>query len=59
VAICRSGTKTLVHPEAGMLDLDCRILRPEGIGQLLVVFTAAPGSRAAGQLRELSVVHTR
>jgi hypothetical protein len=57
VAICRSGTKTLVHPEAGMLDLECQILRAEGLGQLLVVFTAAAGSRAAEQLRELSVVH--
>ncbi|MBE1491316.1 helix-turn-helix transcriptional regulator [Plantactinospora soyae] len=54
VAICRSGTKTLVHPDTGMLDLECQILRAEGLGQLLVTFTAAPGSRAAAQLRELS-----
>jgi transcriptional regulator with XRE-family HTH domain len=56
VAVCRSGTKTLVHPETGQLDLQCQILRAEGFGQLLVVFTAAAGSRAAGQLRQLSVL---
>jgi transcriptional regulator with XRE-family HTH domain len=59
VAICRSGTKTLVHPEVGMLDLECQILRTEGLGQLLVAFTAAAGSRAAGQLRELSIAHAQ
>ncbi|MDP9844378.1 helix-turn-helix transcriptional regulator [Streptosporangium lutulentum] len=57
VAVCRSGTKALVHPRVGVLELECQILRTEGLGQLLVAFTAAPGSRAAGQLRELSLVH--
>ncbi|MFK3978991.1 helix-turn-helix transcriptional regulator [Micromonospora sp. NPDC050397] len=56
VAICRSGTKTLVHPEIGTIDLDCQILRAEGPDQLLVVFTAAAGSRAAEQLRRISPV---
>jgi transcriptional regulator with XRE-family HTH domain len=52
-AVCRSGTKTLVNPRVGTLDLECQILENDGVGQLLVVFTAAPGSRAAEQLREL------
>ncbi|GAB2808055.1 helix-turn-helix transcriptional regulator [Actinoallomurus bryophytorum] len=56
-ALCRSGTKTLVHPVIGTLDLQCQILENDGYGQLLVVFTAAPGSRAAGQLRELMAAH--
>ncbi|WP_436760172.1 hypothetical protein [Streptosporangium sp. V21-05] len=30
---------------------------PEGLGQLLVVLTAASGSRAADRLRDLSAVH--
>jgi transcriptional regulator with XRE-family HTH domain len=56
-AICRSGTKTLVHPEIGSLDLQCQILENDGSGQLLVVFTAATGSHAAEQLRRLMAAH--
>jgi transcriptional regulator with XRE-family HTH domain len=56
-AVCRSGTKTLTHPKIGMIDLQCQILESDGPGQLLVVFTAAPGSRAAEQLRELTAAH--
>ncbi|WP_281278658.1 hypothetical protein [Micromonospora pisi] len=56
VAICRSGTKTLVHPESGMIDLQCQILRAEDLDQLVVIFTPAAGSRAAEQLRRLSAV---
>lgn len=59
VAICRSGLKTLVHPEVGMLDLHAQILRPEGLGQLLVVFTAAAGSPAAEKLHRLSTAHAK
>lgn len=56
VAICRSGTKALVHPDIGTIELDCQILRAEGPDQLLVAFTAAAGSRAAAQLRGLGTV---
>jgi transcriptional regulator with XRE-family HTH domain len=53
-AICRAGTKTLVHPEAGTFDLQCQILENVGSGQLLVAFTAAPGSQAAEQLSRIT-----
>ena len=56
-AICRAGTKTLVNPMIGTLDLQCQILENGGSGQLLVVFTAAIGSREAEQLRELTAAH--
>ncbi|MEV4627364.1 hypothetical protein AB0J90_13840 [Micromonospora sp. NPDC049523] len=56
VAICRSGTKALVHPAIGTIELECQILRAEGPEQLLVAFTAATGSRAAAQLRGLGAV---
>jgi transcriptional regulator with XRE-family HTH domain len=56
-AICRAGTKTLVNPAVGTLDLQCQILENDASGQLLVVFTAAAGSRAAVQLRELTAAH--
>ena len=54
VAICRSGTKTLCHPAIGTFDLDAQILHAEGLGQLLVVFTAPPGSTAVARLKELA-----
>jgi transcriptional regulator with XRE-family HTH domain len=53
VAICRSGTKTLLHPAIGTFDLDAQILHAEGVGQLLVAFTAPPGSEAVNRLRDL------
>ncbi|GAA5186972.1 hypothetical protein GCM10023322_34270 [Rugosimonospora acidiphila] len=53
VAICRSGTKTLLHPRIGTVDLQCQILRHEGVGQLLAAFTAPAGSSEAARLREL------
>ena len=54
VAVCRAGTKTMLNPRFGRADLDCQILRHEGEGQLLVAFTAAPGSHAATQLARLT-----
>jgi transcriptional regulator with XRE-family HTH domain len=54
VAICRSGTKTLCHPDVGLIDLDCQILEANGAGQLLVTFTAPAGSPAEKQLRTLA-----
>jgi transcriptional regulator with XRE-family HTH domain len=53
VSICRGGPKTLLHPTAGVLDLQAQILEADGPGQLLVTFTAPLGSYAAARLREL------
>ncbi|TYC05150.1 helix-turn-helix domain-containing protein [Micromonospora sp. WP24] len=54
VAVCRSGTKTMAHPHVGRLDLQCQILRHEGMGHVLVTFTAAPDSPAAHRLRTIT-----
>jgi transcriptional regulator with XRE-family HTH domain len=54
VAICRSGTKTLLHPRTGPIDLDVQILDQTGVGQILVVFTAPARSATADRLRLLT-----
>jgi len=54
VAVCRSGTKTLVHPRTGPMDLDVQILEQGTAGQLLVVFTAPAHTRAAHLLGQLT-----
>lgn len=52
VAICRHGSRTMVHPMIGALDLDVQILRAEGAGHLVVVFTAGAGTPAADGLHQ-------
>jgi transcriptional regulator with XRE-family HTH domain len=54
VHVCRSGPVTLVHPVAGMLDLQAQILEADGPGQLLVTFTAPQGSSGAARLSEIA-----
>jgi hypothetical protein len=48
--------KTIDHPDAGELELDCDVLSVHGADLRIIVFTAAPGSEAAGKLRLLSVL---
>jgi transcriptional regulator with XRE-family HTH domain len=48
--------KTLVHPELGVIDVDCQALFTEDQGQVLLVLTAAPGTESAEKLRLLSVI---
>lgn len=55
VAICRSGTKTVLHPRTGPIDLDVQILDQTAVGQILVVFTAPAQSAAAAKLPLLSL----
>jgi transcriptional regulator with XRE-family HTH domain len=50
----REDRKTVHHPEAGPLTLDCDVLLDEEYDQRVVLYTAAPGSREEGQLRELT-----
>jgi transcriptional regulator with XRE-family HTH domain len=53
----RSGTlKRFVHPEVGLLTLDCQVLTAENLTEKLVVFTASPGSEDADRLALLSVI---
>jgi transcriptional regulator with XRE-family HTH domain len=49
-------SKRIRHPELGVLDLDCNVLHVQGDDQVLLVYSAAPGSRAAEALALLGVV---
>jgi transcriptional regulator with XRE-family HTH domain len=56
--VAHHGTerKTIDHPALGELELDCDVLSVHGADLRIIVFTAAPGSEAAGKLRLLSVL---
>jgi transcriptional regulator with XRE-family HTH domain len=49
-------SKRIRHPELGPLDLDCNVLHIQGDDQVLLVYSAAPGSREAEALALLGVV---
>jgi transcriptional regulator with XRE-family HTH domain len=51
-----SDTKRIRHPEFGLLDLDCNVLDVHGDDQVLLVYSAAPGTRAAEALELLSLI---
>jgi hypothetical protein len=56
VGIRPRQVKRYLHPEVGLLELDCQVLRdPEGTHSLLV-WTAPPGSASDERLRLLSVI---
>lgn len=48
--------KVIRHPELGPLDLECTVLQVHGDDQTLLVYSAPPGSPAAGALALLRVV---
>jgi hypothetical protein len=48
--------KRIVHPTVGELVLDCQTLVAETEGQVLLVFTATPGSEDAEKLRLIGIV---
>jgi hypothetical protein len=50
--------KTVVHPELGEIELDCQLLINDNDGQVLLIFTAVPGSVDDGKLELLSVIGT-
>ena len=54
-----SEQKRVVHPNVGVLTLDCQILTAENQLQDLVIFTATPGSDDADKLAFLSIIGTR
>jgi transcriptional regulator with XRE-family HTH domain len=49
-------TKRIRHPELGVVELDCNVLHVQGDDQVLVVYSARPGSREAEALALLGVV---
>lgn len=48
--------KTFLHPEVGPMELDCETLSADNDVQILLVFTATPGSESAERLRLLGVL---
>ncbi len=48
--------KRFVHPEVGLLEVQCQTLLDTQQGHLLLVYTAVPGSETAEKLQLLSVV---
>jgi transcriptional regulator with XRE-family HTH domain len=48
--------KTFLHPEVGQMELDCETLSAEDDSQILLVYTATPGTESAERLRLLDVV---
>lgn len=51
-----SDYKRMVHPRVGELELHCQQLIAADEGQILLVYTATPGTENADKLRLLSVI---
>ena len=52
-AVHASATKTIDHPDAGPLTLECDVLRVEGSDLRIVVYSAAPGTPDAEAISRL------
>jgi hypothetical protein len=48
--------KTFLHPQVGRLELECQVLVAETEAQMLLVYTATPGTESAERLQLLSVI---
>lgn len=48
--------KTILHPQVGRLELECQVLIDRSEAQILLVYTATPGTETADRLRLLDVV---
>lgn len=48
--------KTILHPQVGRLELECQLLIDSSEAQLLLVYTATPGTESAERLRLLGIV---
>ncbi|WP_380159261.1 helix-turn-helix transcriptional regulator [Kineococcus sp. R86509] len=56
----KTGTrKRLVHPQLGVLEVDCQSLWTENRAQALLVFTGVPGTEAQEKLDLLQVIGTQ
>jgi hypothetical protein len=52
----RSNTKTIRHPELGIIELDCDALHMPESDQRMIVYSAPPTSPAAAALALLRVI---
>ena len=58
IGVSPQEIKRLVHPEVGVLELNCQTLLDPGQSHLLFVYTAVPGSETHERLQLLSVLGT-
>jgi len=56
VAVRRLDRKTIRHPAVGPITVDCDVLRTDGSGLTIIVYTAAPGSPDAAKLDLVRVI---
>jgi transcriptional regulator with XRE-family HTH domain len=56
VGLRPTGVKRVLHPEVGLLELHCQLLHDLEQSQILLVYTASPGSESYEKLRLLSVI---
>jgi hypothetical protein len=54
IAALHETHKTIEHPQLGLLQLDCDVLRVDGADLRVVLFTAAPGTPQADALSLLA-----
>lgn len=56
VAVRRADTKRFVHPEVGVVQVDCEVLATTDEGQRLVILGARPGTEDAERLQLIGVL---
>ncbi|WP_286346850.1 helix-turn-helix transcriptional regulator [Frondihabitans sucicola] len=56
VAVRRGEEKRIAHPQLGVIEVQCQILKVNDDSQWLLVFTATPGTESAGRLELLGVI---
>jgi transcriptional regulator with XRE-family HTH domain len=56
VAVLQSERKTLLHPHAGQLDVQCDIVLSPGTGNRLLMFRPQPGTQTAEKLDFIRVL---
>ncbi|WP_352303228.1 helix-turn-helix transcriptional regulator [Kineosporia sp. NBRC 101731] len=56
VGVRETDHKTIVHPELGDIEVDCQKLFTDNRAQMLLVFTAQPGSEGYEKLQLLGVL---
>jgi transcriptional regulator with XRE-family HTH domain len=56
VSIPREHHKRILHPELGLIELQCQVLTDPQQGHSLLVYTATPGSQSHNNLALLSVI---
>ncbi len=56
VEVRRADRKTVVHPDVGPITVDCDVLRTDGSGLTIIMYTAAPGTPDAEKLDLVRVI---